>query len=1320
MAATVEGAFVLLDKASGPMARMERQAKKTDLAIKQLGNRLDKIGAPQQLQRMDRADRALANLNRTGGRSSDVVDRNARSMNRAARSAQTLTERLVKTGQVLASIGKIATAGKLLLMASAIGVAVQAVTVLSAGVVALVPRLVDLGGAAAALPATFVGVGLAVGAVKLAFSGLDKALGGNKEAIKALTPEARQFLDTLKSFQPVVKDLRRSAQQGLFPGLDEALGNLRRGVPLARRLLGRAGAAAGTAATRASEALTKPQMLRDLNRIGSQGIRVFDRMARGGISLANALVDVVVAAEPFTDWLTKALLRMTRMIEAEAHAGRESGRMTRFFNRTRDSLEQFAHIALNLWGVLRNVGHASRSLGDNLWQSIERTTDRWERWTGSLRGQSELAVWFAQARAPLHEMAGLVGDLGEAIFRFDTGGLTGTIRELRAAVPSIQRFFESMAQAGPGLAKMLGSAADLVANLGGGLGPVRLLLDSLTSILDILNQLIDTIPAFGHVFAAAITIAGISKLRTALIGLAGTWGLVGSSAARAGAAQAMASGASGGGVMAALGGMGRGGRAGTVGGAMSLGGTLAAERALMRQSGINPNAARSLSGQAGTVAGAGAVAAKAAGASIARFLGPLALIGGGLGALQGTGGRGAAGLGRNVVSGASFGLLPSTTALASRQSQADAKSLDRMLAGMPAGAGGVGGATSQIGRLQRARGLAVRERSGDEQRTLTDAIDAEIRARRDLLPMLRAERAARSRERGAAQGEQIGKAFRTDLKAGGPASAISHLRSNVLGPGGISGRDFPGARQVAQQSLAMAREAARGNPKLQKEYERLERGVRARFDSMGNHVVVVNGRILSASARDWARIRDRIVQPAEQARQRASGALSAIQVAAVGALRDMGYSQGDAASIVRGARAHGSNLPKNPAGDRASLSALTQQATAKPALGPLAPSVSSKLTGPSGDGIGDGPGLMGAKAGLGAYAQDAATYGLHVSSGLRPGAITSSGNVSFHSSGDAIDLAGSPGSMLAFFQHAKSTYGSRLEELIHTPGGVGIKNGQPFTYTGQVAKDHFDHVHLADKQAGALTGGGVGGASALGLGGVSLNAPTSGVRGAAGALADTAMAAMTTGLEQRINDRIGGGATGLGMTGGGGGSYAAMIAAVGLPSIFNAIVRAESGGDPRAHNASGASGLLQIMMPLHQGLVSRYGGNVFDPMTNLRVAKHLYDQAGLAPWTASRGVWGQGDGVGWGGMFGDGGAMRVRKPTLFVAGDRGEETVRVSRASHRGGGGRGAIVINGITVHNYRDGDIERQIRDEVDRAFADYGDELDSAGVEDDEALMA
>jgi hypothetical protein len=42
---------------------------------------------------------------------------------------------------------------------------------------------------------------------------------------------------------------------------------------------------------------------------------------------------------------------------------------------------------------------------------------------------------------------------------------------------------------------------------------------------------------------------------------------------------------------------------------------------------------------------------------------------------------------------------------------------------------------------------------------------------------------------------------------------------------------------------------------------------------------------------------------------------------------------------------------------------------------------------------------------------DVSRFGLHTSSGLRPGSITSSGNVSYHSSGDAVDEAGSPGNM---------------------------------------------------------------------------------------------------------------------------------------------------------------------------------------------------------------------------------------------------------------------------------------------------------------------
>jgi hypothetical protein len=114
---------------------------------------------------------------------------------------------------------------------------------------------------------------------------------------------------------------------------------------------------------------------------------------------------------------------------------------------------------------------------------------------------------------------------------------------------------------------------------------------------------------------------------------------------------------------------------------------------------------------------------------------------------------------------------------------------------------------------------------------------------------------------------------------------------------------------------------------------------------------------------------------------------------------------------------------------------------------------------PSGGAFGGS--LMGARPAMAPFAAIGSRYGLHVSSGRRPGSITSSGNTSWHSTGEAIDEAGSPAGMLSYFKYLKSRFGGRLAELIYTPGGVGVKNGQPFTYTGQVAADHYDHVHVA-------------------------------------------------------------------------------------------------------------------------------------------------------------------------------------------------------------------------------------------------------------------
>jgi hypothetical protein len=69
-----------------------------------------------------------------------------------------------------------------------------------------------------------------------------------------------------------------------------------------------------------------------------------------------------------------------------------------------------------------------------------------------------------------------------------------------------------------------------------------------------------------------------------------------------------------------------------------------------------------------------------------------------------------------------------------------------------------------------------------------------------------------------------------------------------------------------------------------------------------------------------------------------------------------------------------------------------------------------------------------------------------------------------------------------------------------------------------------------------------------------------------------------------------------------------------------AVALAESGGDPRAVNATATSngrahGLFQTLLPLHTDRLA--GGDWSDPMLNARVAHELYLESGWAPWAAS-------------------------------------------------------------------------------------------------------
>lgn len=116
-----------------------------------------------------------------------------------------------------------------------------------------------------------------------------------------------------------------------------------------------------------------------------------------------------------------------------------------------------------------------------------------------------------------------------------------------------------------------------------------------------------------------------------------------------------------------------------------------------------------------------------------------------------------------------------------------------------------------------------------------------------------------------------------------------------------------------------------------------------------------------------------------------------------------------------------------------------------------------------GDGITGNSNALGGSGGMMRVLR-AVFPGLPLNSGYRPGSITVTGNLSYHSRNRAVDVP--PRSDV--FEWIRRNYpGSR--ELIFSPkGNRQIHNGRPHFYTGAVRNTHYDHVHWAYDQGGLL------------------------------------------------------------------------------------------------------------------------------------------------------------------------------------------------------------------------------------------------------------
>jgi phage-related protein len=400
------------------------------------------------------------------------------------------------------------------------GMATQAVGALGAGAVALTSALGPLAGLGAAGGAGLTALAQGGIVLKSAFGPVIEAVKGGDKEIAKLTGSAHAMAQELVVLQANLGTVASAAQDTMFPGVIRGLKDAQALLPTVRSLFADTGRVIGDMAARAGKMLGSKEWIADIGTVGESNTRVMRTMGFAGLALADAARHIVVAGGPLLEWISRMVLRGAEFVQAQAAAGRESGRLAGFLEKTRAVMTTLGNITGNLAVALWNIGKAAAPLGRDLLGQIEDLTKRFRDWTASVSGQNAIKRYFEQARDPILAIAGLIGDIGGAFLRLSQGeGATALVNQLRGLVPVLENVISSTTAAfGPALIDALGNVLRLFGQLAGSSGPLVVMVRLIGLIAGALADLLSSNPALNSMVVSFIGLYGVLKVTMLVLG----------------------------------------------------------------------------------------------------------------------------------------------------------------------------------------------------------------------------------------------------------------------------------------------------------------------------------------------------------------------------------------------------------------------------------------------------------------------------------------------------------------------------------------------------------------------------------------------------------------------------------------------------------------------------------------------------------------------------------------------------------------------------------------------------------------------------------
>lgn len=353
-------------------------------------------------------------------------------------------------------------------------------------------------------PALAGGAGVALSGVTVLAQGMIAL----KLALAGTGPEMDRLKKSATDFKTSIVE---TVSGNALPGFQAALNTIATSLlPVLRTQLGGTGTVLGDVAKGFATMLTSAQSVAQINTLLGGNNAILRSLGSAATGLGSAFLTIAVAAQPLVAQFAEFISKSVQLAVNFLNVKNSTGELSAFFVSTGATLKQLGQIAWDFGAGIVNVFKAAAPAGQPLLDSMATLMQRFKDFTGSVQGQATLGKFFSDALPVIHEVNGLIGDIGRALGQSfsgaNTAGTVDFVKTLRDMVPAIQQMLTALSSSGPGLGELAKSFADLMTSMAnsGALGAFTTTLDlvfqAVTAILDL--------PFVGQIAGWGLAIAG--------------------------------------------------------------------------------------------------------------------------------------------------------------------------------------------------------------------------------------------------------------------------------------------------------------------------------------------------------------------------------------------------------------------------------------------------------------------------------------------------------------------------------------------------------------------------------------------------------------------------------------------------------------------------------------------------------------------------------------------------------------------------------------------------------------------------------------------